>query len=362
MDEKINSNYLLRIRPDSVYALEDEEIKSVLKRYIDVVNNRAPAKFFLLKSIEVEIPKNFSLEELLELHDELMKEIKEIKSQKKLKFYKINLLTLKRIIANEVVKGCQLCEWKCKVDRTKGQKGFCQAGEEIRISSEFIHMGEESFITPSHTIFFWSCNMQCIFCQNYTISYRLEEGEEIDPRLLAKIIEIRRREGCRNVNLVGGEPTIYLHKILEVFEYVNENVPIVWNSNMYMSEISMKVLDGFVDVYLTDFKFGPGECSKELTKVRRYWEVVTRNHLVASEQAEVVIRHLILPNHVECCSFPILEWISENLGRNCIVNVMDQYYPCFKALENEKINRRITREEYRRVLEKAKQLGLIVKG
>jgi putative pyruvate formate lyase activating enzyme len=361
MDEMINNNYLLRIRPDSIYALEDKKIKSVLKKYVDIVNNRAFAKFLLLKSFEVEIRKDSSLEDLWKLHDNLMKEFKE-NEIKKIKLYKTNLLTLKKIIAKETVKKCQLCEWKCGIDRTKGQKGFCQAGEEIKISSEFIHMGEESFITPSHTIFFWSCNMQCIFCQNYTISYRLEEGEEIDPKVLAKIIEIRRKEGCRNVNLVGGEPTIYLHKMLETFEHVSENVPIVWNSNMYMSEIAMKLLDGFVDVYLTDFKFGPGKCSEELTKVKNYWEVVTRNHLIASKQAEVVIRHLILPNHVECCSFPILKWISENLERNCIVNVMDQYYPCFRALENEKINRRITREEYRKVLEKAKELGLIVKG
>jgi putative pyruvate formate lyase activating enzyme len=361
MEEKINHNYLLRIRPDSVYALEDREIKSVLRRYVMVVKNKLPAKFLLLKSFEVEIPKDASLKELWKLHDDLMKEFNESEIQKT-KFYKTNLLTLKKLIANEIVKECQLCEWKCKVDKTKGQKGFCQVGNEIRISSEFIHMGEESFITPSHTIFFWSCNMQCIFCQNYTISYRLEEGETIEPKVLAKIIEKRRKEGCRNVNLVGGEPTPYLNKVFEVFEHVNENVPIVWNSNMYMSEISMKLLDGFVDVYLTDFKFGPGKCSEELTKVKNYWDIVTRNHLIASKQTEVVIRHLILPNHVECCTFPILEWISKNLGKNCIVNLMDQYYPCFKALENEKINRMITREEYRMALEKARELGLIVKG
>jgi putative pyruvate formate lyase activating enzyme len=361
MEEKINHNYLLRIRPDSVYALEDKEIRSVLRRYVNVVENKLLAKFLLLKSFEVEIPKDASLNELWKFHDDLMKEFNESEIQKT-KFYKTNLLTLKKLIANKIVKECQLCEWKCKVDRTKGQKGFCQVGNEIRISSEFVHMGEESFITPSHTIFFWSCNMQCIFCQNYTISYRLEKGKTIEPKVLAKIIERRRREGCRNCNNVGGEPCIYLHKIFEVFEYVNENVPIVWNSNMYMSEISMKLLDGFVDVYLTDFKFGPGKCSEELTKVKNYWDIITRNHLIASKQAEVVIRHLILPNHVECCTFPILEWISKNLGKNCIVNLMDQYYPCFKALENEKINRRITREEYRKALEKARELGLIVKS
>jgi putative pyruvate formate lyase activating enzyme len=361
MNKKIKLSELLFSRPDAVYALKDEDVKRVLKRYVEIVNNKLLAKFLLLKSFEVEIPKDASLKELWKLHDNLIKEFKETET-KRIKFYKTNLLTLKKLIANEVVKECQLCEWKCKVDRTKGQKGFCQVGNEIRISSEFIHMGEESFITPSHTIFFWSCNMQCIFCQNYTISYRLEEGETIEPKVLAKIIEKRRREGCRNCNNVGGEPCMYLHKIFEVFEYVNENVPIVWNSNMYMSEISMKLLDGFVDVYLTDFKFGPGKCSEELTKVKNYWDVVTRNHLIASKQAEVVIRHLILPNHIECCTFPILEWISKNLGKNCIVNLMDQYYPCFKALENEKINRRITKEEYRKALDKARELGLIVKS
>jgi putative pyruvate formate lyase activating enzyme len=358
--DKIKLSELLLLRPDAVYALEDEDVKRILKKYVEIVNNRVPAKFLLLKTFEVEIPKDASLKELWKLHDGLMKEFKENETSK-LKFYKTNLLTLKKFIANKIIKECQFCEWKCNVDRTKGYKGFCQVGNEIRISSEFIHMGEESFITPSHTIFFWSCNMQCIFCQNYTISYRLEKGEVIEPKVLAKIIEKRRKEGCRNVNLVGGEPTPYLNNILEVFEYVNENLPIVWNSNMYMSELSMKLLDGFVDVYLTDFKFGPGKCSEELTKVKNYWDIVARNHLLASKQAEVVIRHLILPNHVECCTFPILEWISKNLGKNCIVNIMDQYHPYFKAFENEKISRRITIEEYRKALDKAKELGLIVK-
>jgi len=361
MEEKINHNYLFGTRPDSVYALEDREIKSVLKRYVNVVENKLPAKFLLLKSFEVEIPKGASLEELWKLHDDLIKEFNESEIQK-IKFYKSNLLTLKKIIASKIIKECQLCEWKCKVDRTKGQKGFCQLDDKLRISSEFIHMGEESFITPSHTIFFWSCNMFCIFCQNYTISFRLEEGETIEPKILAKIIERRRREGCRNCNLVGAESTMFLHNIFEVFENVNENVPVIWNSNMYMSELSMKLLDGFIDVYLTDFKFGPGNCSQELARTKNYWNVVARNHLIASKQAEVVVRHLILPNHIECCTFPILEWISKNLGQNCIVNLMDQYYPYFKALENEKINRRITKEEYRKALEKARELRLIVKS
>jgi putative pyruvate formate lyase activating enzyme len=128
MDEKIKFSELLFSRPDAVYTLEDEDVKRVLKRYVNVVNNKLPTKFLLLKSFEVEIPKDVSLEELWKLHDSLMKEFKE-KEQSNGKFFKTNLLTLKRIIASQIVKKCQLCEWNCEVDRTKGQKGVCQVGE-----------------------------------------------------------------------------------------------------------------------------------------------------------------------------------------------------------------------------------------
>jgi len=296
------------------------------------------------------------MEEFNEVKKEVYSKKFEIKRRKK------SLLDLKIALAKKIMEACEFCEWRCKVNRLKGNLGFCQVGNKLLISSEFIHMGEESYITPSHTIFFWSCNMLCVFCQNYTISNRLEKGVEVDPKVLAEMIDRRRRQGCRNVNFVGGEPTPYLYFILKILKYTKENTAVVWNSNFYMSEKAMKLLDGIVDVYLSDFKFGPGKCSERLTKVKRYWEVVSRNHLIAVEQAELVIRHLILPNHVECCSFPILEWIAENIKEKCIVHIMDQYYPCWKAEEIPEINRRITPEEFSRVLRKAEELGLNVKG
>ena len=348
---------------DAFIENEDNEIRLVLERYFNILERKCLPKFKILRAIEYEKRNDNSIEELLKIHDNLMEIFYEELNNEKIRSEKHpSLLDLKIEIAKKILENCELCEWKCHVNRIKGRKGFCSIGKEMLISSEFVHMGEESFITPSHTIFFYSCNMQCIFCQNYTISFRLEPAEAINPKELARIIDLRRREGCRNVNLVGGEPTPHLLNILKTFKYVKENTPVIWNSNMYMSEICMKLLDGFVDVYLTDFKFGPGKCSEKLTKVKNYWKIVCRNHLIASKQAEIVIRHLVLPNHIECCSFPILEWISKNLGRKCIVNIMDQYYPCFKAKDVDEINRRIKREEYERVLEKAKELNLIVKS
>jgi len=152
MVERINSIEILYLRPDAIYAFEDEEIKRVLKRYIEIVNNRAFARFFLLKSLEVEIPKDANLDELLRLHDELIKEVRKNES-KKLKFYKTNLLTLKKIIANEIVKECQFCEWKCKVDRSKEQKGFCRVGKRNQNFFRIHSHGRRKFYYPfSHDL------------------------------------------------------------------------------------------------------------------------------------------------------------------------------------------------------------------
>ena len=272
-----------------------------------------------------------------------------------------SLLDLKILIADKIIEKCEFCEHKCKVNRNK-QLGICQLPNKLLISSEFVHWGEESYFIPSHTIFFYSCNMLCKFCQNFTISYRLEKPIEITPKKLAEIIDYRRTfENTRNLNLVGGEPTPHLNQILKILKNVETNIPVIWNSNMYMSEISMELLNGIIDVYLADFKFGNNECARRYTIVRNYFDIITRNLKIASKQAEIVIRHLILPNHLECCTFKVLKWISENLKEKALVNLMDQYFPYWKAQEFPEINRRITVKEFSLALRKALELGIAVK-
>jgi putative pyruvate formate lyase activating enzyme len=349
------------IRPDAANAFEDPLVKKLLARYVKVAENKLSAKFQIAKKVPIKTKSWQEHENAMEKFRMLQKRVDKGLDLSKLKTPKKSLLDLKIFLAKELVKSCELCEHMCKVNRLAGEQGFCKVNDCL-ISSEFVHTGEESYYVPSHTVFFWSCNMQCVFCQNYTISNRLEEPIKISPTALAKVIERRRDEGCRNCNLVGGEPTPFLLWILEALNACKVNVPIVWNSNMYMSEKTMKILDGIVDVYLTDFKFGPGKCSERLTKVKNYWNVVTRKHLLACEQTEVTIRHLILPNHLECCSFPIIEWIGKNIRDKCLVNPMDQYYPCFLAKNYPEINRRLTYQEYEVVLEKAKNLGLNIRG
>lgn len=264
-------------------------------------------------------------------------------------------LDLKVKIAEKMFQNCNFCEKACGVDRTS-EKGEC-AVDTPRIASEFLHVGEEPPLVPSHTVFFVGCNFGCVFCQNWDISRASDRGMTINPEDLAVIIEKRRNEGSRNVNFVGGDPTPNLLFILRTIKHVRENIPVIWNSNMYLSKDAMNLLDGFVDLYLTDFKYGNNTCAMRLSGIQNYIEVVGRNHKLAYLAGEVIIRHLVLPNHVDCCSKPLLEWISQNLGSDVIINIMGQYHPVYHAQEHEDIFRFPHSTETGEVVQYAKDLG-----
>lgn len=270
------------------------------------------------------------------------------------KFLGCDKLQEKTLKAKQILSSCRLCERRCGVNRLSGERGFCRVIES-RVASDFLHYGEEPELVPSHTIFFAGCTFSCVFCQNWDISQNPQVGSHILPEVLAESIE---RVGGRNVNWVGGDPTPNIHYILEVLTHLTKNIPQVFNSNMYLTPESMRLLEGVIDVYLTDFKYGCDECALKYSNAPGYWEVMTRNHLEAARQAEVIIRHLVLPGHLECCTKPILDWISENLGDRVRVNLMDQYHPDYNACDHPKINRMLDRNEWQEALEYARELGL----
>jgi putative pyruvate formate lyase activating enzyme len=222
----------------------------------------------------------------------------------------------------------------------------------------FEHMGEEPELVPSGTIFTLGCTMRCKHCQNWTISQWFEQGEIYAPERLAKAVEHLRKSGCRNANLVGGEPTPWLEQWLETFKRVDVNVPVVWNSNSYYSEETARLLAGFVDVYLLDFKYGNNECATRISDAPNYWEACTRSHLYGNGYGELLIRVLLLPEHLECCAKTILNWIAENLGTWVRTNVMFQYRPEWRAHEIPELRRRLTRNEMERAVQLAKEAGL----
>jgi putative pyruvate formate lyase activating enzyme len=262
-----------------------------------------------------------------------------------------SLLDVKAEIADRMVKHCEFCERRCGVNRLE-QAGACKV-QQPHVASEFRHIGEESVLVPSHTIFFSGCNFHCVYCQNWDIS-QIITGRWIPPRELAKIIEYRN---LRNMNFVGGDPTPNLNYILQVLKACTAAIPVVWNSNMYVTEKSMQLLDGVTDLYLTDFKYGNDNCAKNLSKVEDYMKIVPRNHVLAEKNADLIIRHLVLPGHLECCTYPALEWISQNLKKS-VVNIMFQYRPEFNAMDHPGIDRYLTYEEKKRALDIAQEFHI----
>ena len=335
------------------HGYESENARRALPRYFSILAGETEPAFFAVRKVKVSFDENSPLDELWNEHAEGMDRLRdndlgEVPEK--------NLLDLKALIADRILESCTLCEVKCRVNRREGV-GYCRVRESL-VASDFLHYGEEPELVPSYTVFFSGCNFRCVFCQNWDISqYRV--GVEHVPEFMALKIEEAFKRGARNVNFVGGEPTPNLPFILETLRHVDVPIPVVWNSNMYMSEEAMRLLDGVVDVYLADFKWGNDECALKYSKIPRYWEVVTRNLLLARKHygAEFLIRHLVVPGHLECCTRPVLEWIAGNLGRDVRINVMFQYRPEYLAGRYSEINRRLKRDEMERAAEIVEGLG-----
>lgn len=345
------------LRPDALAAFEDAGVKKALGRYIAVSRDELSAKFMATKAAEVEVDLSDETDFLWREHDDAVAAL-DFESPGE-KAPRVSLLDLKIELSRRILKECHFCERRCGVDRTAGELGFCGCDAVSRLSSEFLHMGEEACLVPSHTFFFTGCPFYCVYCQNWTISRKREEGVPITGPQMAEMAKRRRiAEKSRNVNLVGGDPTPNTHTILEMLKALEVNVPIVWNSNMYMSTETMLLLDGCVDVYLTDMKYGNSDCANRLSKVEDYWDVITRNHQLAKKQAELLIRHLVLPNHVECCSASVIKWIGEYFGDTVRVNIMAQYRPEFEAYTMPDITRGVTSEEMEEVFALARERGL----
>lgn len=370
---------LLHVRPDAITVWNYPEVKERLSHYYSVMKNEKPAKFLVVKKVSINIDpysNDASLEELWIVHRKASEEFKKLYSEitssanpfealNKLETPKYSYLDAKIALAYKLYSPCKLCERRCGALRSEGRPGVCLVDKDAIVHSYFHHMGEEAPLVPSGTIFYGGCNFKCVFCQNYDISQvSAREGERVTPRELAAIQAYLRRRGARNINHVGGEPTPHIPFIIESLKYLDVNVPQLWNSNMYMTLESIELLVDLIDIWLPDLKYGNNECAWRLSKIRNYFEVVTRNIKIAHDTADIIIRHLVMPNHIECCTKPALEWIAKNTPR-ALVNVMEQYRPEHLVAKYPKmypdIARRPTREEILTAYRIAEELGLVYK-
>ena len=266
---------------------------------------------------------------------------------------------------------CTLCPRDCRVDRTKGSEGVCRTGHLAAVSHALLHFGEEPVISGrsgSGTIFFAGCNLKCLFCQNYQLSWLLEGGPVTDGELAAIMLDLQKK-GAHNINLVS--PSHVVLPVLRALRIALEeglDIPLVWNSNGYDSVEVVQALEGIVDIYLPDLKYYSPALSKRYSAAPDYFakasEAVREMALQrpaldlggdGTARKGLVVRHLMLPGAVDD-TLVLVKWIGENLSPYIGLSLMSQYHPCFRA--PEEIQRGVSPEEYRRAADAALALGL----
>jgi len=267
---------------------------------------------------------------------------------------------------------CRLCPRNCKVDRLKNKRGYCRAGFLPEIASFHPHHGEEPPISGyrgSGTIFFSHCSLRCVFCQNYSLS-QMGEGAEVSIEELSDIMLKLQEMGCHNINFVT--PTHYTPQILSSLLIAKERglkIPLVYNCGGYESVETLKILDGVIDIYMPDFKYGDNTSAEKYSAAPDYFEIAKEAHREMYRQvgllkiengiavSGLLIRHLVMPNRL-AASDKIFEFIVNELSPDTAVNIMAQYYPAHLAHRYPEINRFPTINEYTEVLESAKKAGL----
>ena len=273
----------------------------------------------------------------------------------------------------KILESCELCPRKCKVNRLKGEKGVCKSGKELKVSSYGPHFGEEPPLVGSEgsgTIFFTNCNLLCVYCQNYEISHR-GYGELTSESKLADYMINLQRKGCHNINFVS--PTHFAPQILKATKFAVENglrLPLVWNCGGYEDLKIIKLLDGIIDIYLPDIKYGNKESASKYSKAPDYFQLVKEvvkemyrqvGNLFLDKkgiaQKGLLIRHLYLPNNL-AGSDQVLKFIAEEVSSDCYVNVMSQYWPAGSAQKYEELCRSLINDEFYKIIEIAIQFGL----
>lgn len=272
-----------------------------------------------------------------------------------------SLLDLKIELAYRVLKSCQLCGRRCGVDRTSGEKGVCGLGLDATVFEHFIHIAEEPQINPSLNLVLAGCGLQCVFCQQ---SQLLNPASIKGNNLKAYFWKKLDKRGARSLSFIGGNPDESLYAILG---FLNDaparwNLPVVWNCSGYATIETVSLLNGIVDAYVPDYKYGNPACGGNLAGAPEYSDIaLAAIEAMLKQDVPVIVRILLLPGHAECCHIPILENLKaiDNCG-NLFVSIRDQYCPegIVKDMDNHPMNKRVTKEEAFHVREHAQNLHL----
>ncbi|MGH7939748.1 MAG: radical SAM protein [Limisphaerales bacterium] len=222
--------------------------------------------------------------------------------------------------------------------------GLCHASSRTRFFLAQPEVTDELELVPTFAIALSGCDLRCDFCITGRESWNPRIGQSFSAKRMAAMAEAALNNGARTVMVLGGEPTIHLHAVLDLIASLPDAARVVWKTNAYNSDEARELLDGMIDVWLADFKFGNDRCARRLAKVPDYIEIVTENLLWANAHSELIVRHLLMPGHVQCCWKPVAKWLAENLP-GVKVNLRSGFWPGWRARLHPELCRTISEEE-----------------
>jgi len=250
-----------------------------------------------------------------------------------------------------------MCELRCGIDRAANEAAPCKLGAETSVYKQYVSLNEEIELVPALRVFLGGCNFRCRFCDEAPAAFRPDAEHRIDPRQWAVELAGAVGQGARSISLLGGEPTLHVHTILAMMAASPRPLRLALNTNMYMTPEVLELLDGAVSVYLADFKFGNDACARKLAGISRYMEVVCRNLEGAAASTRVIVRHLLMPGHLECCFRRVADWVARHLP-DVRFQLYPGYVPCGWAAADRTIGRLNSRAEVRAAVEYLSKLNL----
>lgn len=260
-------------------------------------------------------------------------------------------------IARALLADCQLCAHHCGVNRLAGEPGQCHAVAETRFFSAQVEVSDELELIPTFAIALSGCDLRCDFCITGRPSWNARTGNAFEPHTMAIRAIQALDQGARTVMMLGGEPTIHLPAALAFVAEMPDTARLIWKTNAHGSAQARELLDGMFDVWLADFKFGNDECALRLAKGPNYLCIVKENLLWANQHSELIVRHLLMPGHVDCCWRPVAEWLAAELP-GVKVNLRSGFWPAWHAARHPELRGTVAVAESHRAFEIASGYGL----
>jgi putative pyruvate formate lyase activating enzyme len=260
-------------------------------------------------------------------------------------------------VAQALLAKCNFCAHDCGANRLAGERGPCGAGVGTRFFSAQMEVGDELELIPTFAIALSGCDLRCDFCITGISSWNPRAGGQFDAREMALRATQALEEGATTIQLLGGEPTIHLPAVLEFVAALPASAKLVWKTNAHGSAPARGLLDGLFDVWLADFKFGNDACAQRLARIDSYRRVVEENLTWANKHAELIVRHLLMPGHIDCCWAPIAEWLASELP-GVKVSLRSGFWPGWHSGRHPELRGTVAAAERTRAFELAKDSGL----